>query len=261
MVSFSLELIIFLTFKIILNSVIIIYMNRRIFSLSVLIFIFSASLVSCSSTYAALDVDIKSADGNVRVEKIKEGFFIDGPGTRDALVFYPGAKVDCKAYVPLMTELSSKGIDCFILKMPMDLALFGQNKCEKIFKKYSYKNYFLGGHSLGGAVSTFYANRKPEKLQGLMLFAAYPTKKISDKLFVISVYGTDDKVLNMNRILAGREYMPERYFEYSIGGGNHANFGNYGHQKGDGEASIPAKEQQTISADYIINCLENLKNK
>ena len=46
--------------------------------------------------------------------------------------------------------------------------------------------------------------------------------------------------------------MPKYYNEYEIPGGNHAQFGNYGPQKGDGEASVSAAEQQRIAADKIL---------
>ncbi|MBO4358664.1 MAG: alpha/beta hydrolase, partial [Erysipelotrichaceae bacterium] len=79
---------------------------------------------------------------------------------------------------------------------------------------------------------------------------------LDDHLMVISIYGSEDEVLNMDKILEGRQYVTGRYVEYVIEGGNHAQFGNYGMQKGDGTASISAEYQQEQTVDIII---QNIK--
>lgn len=98
-----------------------------------------------------------------------------------------------------------------------------------------------------------YAAGHPEKLDGLVLLAAYPTKSLEDSgLSVLSVYGSEDGVLNMDKVEAGRPLMPERYSEVCIEGGNHAQFGNYGVQSGDGEAQIGREEQQEQTVQAIM---------
>jgi len=54
----------------------------------------------------------------------------------------------------------------------------------------------------------------------------------------------EDKILDRSKLSGGRN-------EEEIEGGNHAQFGNYGAQKGDGAASISAEEQQNFTADQI----------
>ena len=61
---------------------------------------------------------LKSSD-NVEVSKMKDGYFFDGPGTDEILIFYPGAKVEEKAYAKILFELSKNEIDCFLIKMPL----------------------------------------------------------------------------------------------------------------------------------------------
>ena len=43
--------------------------------------------------------------------------------------------------------------------------------------------------------------------------------------------------------------------EYVLEGGNHAGFGNYGSQKGDGEAGITDREQWQETIDYIMDMI------
>ena len=46
--------------------------------------------------------------------------------------------------------------------------------------------------------------------------------------------------------------MPEHSMKYVIEGGNHAQFGNYGKQKGDGEASVSDVKQQQETVEIIL---------
>ena len=38
----------------------------------------------------------------VQVKAVSKGWLLDGPGTEDAIIFYPGGKVEATAYLPLL---------------------------------------------------------------------------------------------------------------------------------------------------------------
>lgn len=199
---------------------------------------------------------------SVSVTEMPDGLYLDGPGDETALIFYPGAKVEYTAYLPLLSELADQGIDCFLIKMPCNLAIFGQNKAKKIMDSYEYDHWYLSGHSLGGAMAASYASGHLESLNGLVLLAAYPTKSLkSDSFSVLSLYGSEDGVLNMEKVEEGKAYMPVDYAEICIEGGNHAQFGNYGEQKGDHAADISREEQQAQTVEAILNMLEAHKDQ
>ena len=207
--------------------------------------------------YRAVDVDeyITSND-TVTVSQIDEGYFFDGPGEDKALIFYPGAKVEETAYAPMMKSLAEQGVDCFLIKMPMKLAILGANKADKIREKYDYDNYYLAGHSLGGAMAANYASEHLNDYSGLFLLASYPTKDLTAANFpVVFIYGDNDKVLNREKLEVGFTLVPADYKKIEISGGNHAQFGSYGAQDGDGTATITPEEQWKITVDTI---LENL---
>lgn len=194
--------------------------------------------------------------GKAAVIEIKDGLYVDGPGEEDAIIFYPGAKVEYSAYLPFFYKLAEQGIDCFLIQMPCNLAILGQNKAEDIMDAYEYEHWYLSGHSLGGAMAASYAAGHPEGLDGLILLAAYPTKDLSEyPLSVLSLYGSEDGVLNMAKLEEGRSLMPSDYTELCIEGGNHAGFGNYGKQKGDGEARISSEEQQEQAAEAMTRMI------
>lgn len=206
--------------------------------------------------YHAVDVDsyLTSTD-TVQVIQVDDGILFCG-GNEKALIFYPGAKVEYTAYVPIMMSLAENGVDCFLVEMPFNLAFFGMNKAESIMSEYvSYENWYIGGHSLGGAMAASFASNHLEGLSGLILFASYSTSDLGD-LPTLSIYGSEDGVLNMDSLEAGRDYSTD-YTEIVIEGGNHAGFGSYGEQAGDGVATIPQEEQWERTVEEILGWIAN----
>ena len=102
--------------------------------------------------------DYLNGTDDVNVSKISKGLFLDGYGNNTTIIFYPGAKVEYTSYLPLFTNLASKGIDCYLVEMPFNLAFFGTNSADDIIKNSSYQHYFMAGHSLGGAMAGSYVN-------------------------------------------------------------------------------------------------------
>ena len=71
---------------------------------------------------------------------------------------------------------------------------------------------------------------------------------------VLAVYGSEDRVLNLEKFeqTVKQGHVPADYTEKIIEGGNHAQFGDYGEQKGDGNAYITADKQQALTVDEIV---------
>ena len=200
-------------------------------------------------------LDALTSDEDVTVKKTGDGWLFDGPSKDTALIFYPGAKVEETAYAPLLHQIAKSGIDVFLVKMPARLALFGINKAETVQQTYAYDRWYIGGHSMGGAMAALYASEHGDNLDGLILCAAYATKPLDSSLQVILIYGSEDGVLNMEKYEAGKQYLPVSAVEHMIVGGNHAQFGSYGIQSGDGIAEISAEAQQEAAADCIISAI------
>ena len=193
------------------------------------------------------------SDENVTVSRTRYGWFFDGPSSETALIFYPGALVDARAYAPLLHRLAEEGMDACLAKMPFRLALFGINSADEIMKQYEYCRWYIGGHSLGGAMAAEYAANHADRLSGLILLAAYPTRKLDPQLTEISIYGSEDGVINRNKLESGKKLAPDTFLEFVIEGGNHAQFGSYGIQRGDAAAAVSQEEQQRMTVEYIIS--------
>lgn len=197
---------------------------------------------------------LNSSD-NVSVIKTSNGLLFDGPGNDSALIFYPGAKVEYTSYVPLLKNISNKGIDTYAVEMPFNLAILGQNSADDIIKNDSYNHYFIAGHSLGGSMAASYVN-STNKTDGLILFAAYPTNEIEKP--VLSIYGSNDNVLNMEKYNDSKDLIKNNLTEFVIDGGNHAQFGYYGNQSGDGIAQISPELQQNQAVNKIISFINDV---
>ncbi len=184
----------------------------------------------------------------VAVVELDNGILLDGPGESTALIFYPGAKVEYTAYTPIMLRLAAAGVDCFLLEMPYNLAIFGIQAADSVLTAYEYSAWYIGGHSMGGAMAAVYASSHQSELAGLILLAAYPTSSLGE-LPVLSIYGTYDTVVNAEKLASVGEYTTS-LTEIEIVGGNHAWFGSYGEQTGDGTATITHDDQweQTVTA-------------
>ena len=195
------------------------------------------------------------SDETVAVVPTDYGVLFDGPSSDSALIFYPGGKVDEKAYAPLLRRIAAGGVDVCLVKMPFRLAVFGMNRADAVMARHRYQNWYIGGHSLGGAMAAYYASEHDDILRGLILLAAYPTRSVGE-LPLLSVYGSEDGVLRMQQYEKGKAYWPSCALEYVIEGGNHAQFGSYGAQAGDETASISAVEQQTLTAELILDFID-----
>ena len=173
-------------------------------------------------------------------------------------VFYPGGKVEHTAYAPLMKQLAENDILCLITEMPFNLAVFDMDAAQPAMEMFAdIENWYIGGHSLGGAMAAGFAAENSGDISGLVLLAAYSTADLTaTDIDVLSVYGGNDKVLNMEKYDQYHTNLPQDTQEIVISGGNHAQFGSYGPQDGDGTATITAENQLTQTADAIIDMIK-----
>lgn len=191
------------------------------------------------------------SDGAVTVTQTETGWFFDGPSESDALIFYPGGKVEETAYAPLLRQIADGQMDVFLLKVPFRLAVLSPGKAGDVMASRSYANWYVGGHSLGGVMAADFAAKHAAELRGLVLLASYPTGDLAPSLRVLSISGSEDGVLDRQKLEAGIQYLPAGAVIQVIPGGNHAQFGSYGPQKGDGTALISQAEQWAETAALI----------
>jgi len=232
--------------------------RRRICSAIICTFliIFACFTVYTASYYHAGEQALSAlqSDDAVTVTVQENGNIIFAPSAAErGLIFYPGGKVEHTAYAPLLKALAEEGWHCVLVKMPLRLAVLDTDAADGIPKQFpSISEWYIGGHSLGGAMAANYAAEHADSYAGLILLGSYSTKDISETgLNTYTLYGSEDKVLNLVKYESYRDNLPANAQELIIDGGCHAYFGDYGPQDGDGKPAITAMEQVRISVDFI----------
>lgn len=166
---------------------------------------------------------------------------------KNNIIFIPGGKVEAEAYEYLAYNLALDGNNVTIYKPYLHLAIVFPNSASRFIEE--DMNNILIGHSLGGVVSAMLAE-KNEEIEQVILLGSYASVDLTDKE-VLLISAELDTVMVREEYVAAYTYY-DAYSEYEIAGGNHAQFGWYGEQDGDSEASISTLEQQNIIIQKII---------
>ena len=167
--------------------------------------------------------------------------------TDTAVIFYPGAKVEGAAYLPLLDQLRQTGVTCILVEMPFHMAIFDPDAALDVIPQFpEIRHWYIAGHSMGGAMASQFASSHPDQADGLILLGAYLYGDYPPE-DTLTIYGS------LNQSVGDKIDYTENIVE--IEGGNHAQFGNYGPQKGDLPAGISAEEQQRQTVEVIQSFL------
>ena len=203
-----------------------------------------------SDYYPAEDVALEVMAQNSKILR-QDNLTILSPTypTDTAVIFYPGAKVEAEAYLPLLDQIRQTGVACILVHMPFHMAIFDADAAEEAITQFpEIQHWYMAGHSMGGAMASKFAADHPDQVDGLILLGAYlygdyPVEK------TLTIYGS------LNQSVEDHIDYTENLVE--IEGGNHAQFGNYGPQKGDLTAAISAQEQQAQTVAAIEAFLQS----
>jgi dienelactone hydrolase len=209
---------------------------------------------------AVAAVDSSSA---VTVERL-DGLTIvrSGPVTEATrgLIYYPGGRVNAESYVPTAADVvSGRDVAVVIVDVPLNLAVLAPNRADRAPAALpAIESWYVGGHSLGGAMACRYAASNADDLDGLVLHASYCDRDVSESgLRVLSVLGTADGVIDADRERDSRSNLPIEARVIELAGVNHAGFGAYGPQRGDEPVSTdPATMRErvgTVTGRWLVD--------
>jgi Alpha/beta hydrolase family len=182
--------------------------------------------------------------------------FLPRDGASVGLIFYPGARVEAEAYAVFLHEIARWGCAAFVPKMPLGLAVFGEDRAAMVISASpAIKRWVLGGHSMGGGVACdFVATHR--NVSGLLLYGTFCGCDLSRRrdLAVTLIYGTHDAVITPAQVNSARPKLPAQTRSVAIEGGIHSFFGDYGLQDGDGQATLSREEArvQILQASYAL---------
>lgn len=153
---------------------------------------------------------------NSEVTDVEENsnFFLFTPVKpyKEVLIFYPGAMVDPKAYVPLCRKIADHNIKVYLIKMPWRLASKGYNKPKELHLfKDTTKTYILSGHSQGAKMAAQFVYENPSLIDKLILIASTHPRDISlatREIPTMKIYGSRDGVANETSIMSNKAKLP-----------------------------------------------------
>ncbi len=213
-------------------------------SVSALVLVFFCGLGIYASDYRELDPDYQYVlDSDTVVQYDNMVHYV--ADSNIGIVFYQGGRVDYLAYAPLMAKFQAEGINCFLIDTPYNMACFGINRADDIIAEYtSITNWYVAGHSLGGVAANMYATSNSDSINGVIFMGIYLSADY-DVNNTITIYGSNDLRVGDSVTYTTNVYVIE--------GGNHAQFGNYGANSGDGVATISDTEQQDITVQLVLD--------
>lgn len=221
-------------------------------------------LVFVSTSYDASPSAKKNLQSDDQLIVKEEGDILFEPVSeaRDiGFIFYPGAKVESPAYATMAREIAEQGYPVILADLRFNLAILSPNRADEIISNHpEIKKWVIGGHSLGGVMASDYA-LEHDNVEGLVLLASYPQSKTDlskSSLNVLSLWGSNDEVADLDKVKNAKKIMPNDAEFIEIKGGNHGGFGEYGHQKGDGDYSLSGDQQIQDTVKYIVEFLGEL---
>lgn len=235
--------------------------------LIVLLFAGTAGFVIWGSTpLGPMPEALTALESDLKVAVTTNHWITFAPAEAEAetgFIIYPGGRVDPRAYAPTARAIAEEGVCVVIVPMPLNLAVLAPNRAQTVIDAHpEIDTWAIGGHSLGGAMAARFADTNPEVVDGLVLWASYPAESNSladqDSLAVASIYATEDGLATPEKIEASRPLLPPQTKWVEIAGGNHAQFGWYGSQDGDGTATISRETQQNVVVEATVDLLSDL---
>ena len=183
------------------------------------------------------------SDDRISIHEERDHFRLappEGDGERPPLIFYPGGLVEPEAYLFKMGRVAGAlGATVFVIKPPFNAAIFDVGAAGRLMDHYGIGEAWIGGHSLGGIAACRFASANAERAHGLFLFGSYCDVDARDLPSpIISIMGLEDRVIDRGNYEEARRRLPDSALVEEVEGMNHSAFGNYGHQRGDGQGSL-----------------------
>ena len=228
-------------------------------SILIIVGVMGTYVWSRTGTYPARMVALSALESTDKVTVTQDKWIVFEPNeeTETGLIFYPGGLVEPAAYAPILHQIAENGILVIITPMPLNLAIFNTDAANAVIDAYpQISTWILAGHSLGGAAAAIFVENNLETIDAIALWDSYPpdSANLSDNTIpVISVFSTTNNFPNTKNFNDKKHLLPSDTLFTGIEGANHAQFGDYGPQKGDVVASLSLGQQHELVAEIMLD--------
>lgn len=219
--------------------------------IAVIGFVVWASFPMRAETDRTAEVD---ADTSISIENGPEAIVLEPTGASNGrgLVFVPGARVEAAAYERNLQQLVDAGFTVVITHPALNFAILeirGLDTYTALAPEVD--EWAVGGHSLGGVRACQYA--ADGGVDALVLFGSYCSADLSGSgLEVLSIGGERDGLSTQQKIADAAPLLPADATFVEVPGMNHAQFGAYGEQSGDGEATASDEDARSAVAAELL---------
>lgn len=233
-------------------------------ALVAVLIIFSGFVVWAETPPAPMQEAFDALESDEKVDVLSGSMLVFEPKVDYTVgfIFYPGGRVNYLSYAPNAHAIAAQGFLVVIVRMPLNLAVFGANLASDVIAAYPNVSLWgIGGHSLGGSMAAQFVQDNPGRVQGLALWAAYPPSgaDLSDfDISVVTIHASNDGLVSSEQIDDSLSQLPSDVVRVEIDGGNHAQFGWYGEQSGDNLATISRMQQQDLTVNGTLQMLWKL---
>lgn len=213
-----------------------------------------------------IDQAVLASDATVSVQRSHDSLaFRPRSAAISGLVFIVGAGVAPEAYAPLLRPIAAKGHPVIVVALPYRIAPLEQHKSAAVGRaraiienEKSAESWVIAGHSLGGALVCRIAEDAPSRVKAMVLIGTSHPRRIdlSDaRIPITKVFASNDGIATVEMINSTRNLLPTNTRWIEIKGGNHSQFGHYGHQLLDGSPTISRQQQQAITRAALLEAL------
>ncbi|WP_026126499.1 alpha/beta hydrolase [Nocardiopsis xinjiangensis] len=216
-----------------------------------------------SRPYEARPGSLERAGETADVTVDDEGVVLEPPEgeVERAVVFYPGARVEPEAYAATWAPVVAEtGVGVVIVRMPLNLAVLAPGRAEEMTDRLEADEWYVGGHSMGGAMAADVAGGEDLSTEGLILWGSYAVAGADlaerEDQRVLSVSASEDLLVDPEQVRERSGDLPENAVTVEIDGMNHAQFGDYGPQAADGTPQIQNAEAWARLAEETAGFLD-----
>lgn len=194
------------------------------------------------------------ADPAISVTNDSEAILLEPTGAANGkgLVVVPGARVEAAAYEWTLQPLVDAGYTVVITHPALNFAILeirGLDTYTALAPEVD--DWAVGGHSLGGVRACQYA--ADEGVDTLVLFGSYCSADLSGTgVDALSIGGGEDGLSTPAKIADAARLLPADASFVEIPGMTHAQFGAYGEQPGDGEATVSDEDARAAMTEQLL---------
>lgn len=214
--------------------------------------------------------DATKSDDDILVIKEEDQFWGFFPQVTSDMkdvgfIYHTATFYDERAYAPIARELAKSGYPAFILDVPLSLAFLTPFRADLVIRNYpDIKAWVVGGHGIGGAVASCYAQRR--NMDGLALFSSYPFPLFNNfkrtDIEAISLWGSLDGITSRQQWEDGKLALPDDALFIEIEGANHSNMAWLSSTVcNDNVGTISRNDQQSIVNTQLRLLMNRVQQK